>query len=280
LIERIKNCFLDLQEEQRAALVTFTMMGDPDIERSFEILKGLPNAGADIIEIGTPFTDPMADGPVIQAAGQRALKAGITLTKTLELVQRFRKIHKNTPVVLMGYFNPIYIYGVNKFIEDAKSAGIDGVIIVDLPAEEDPEFCVPAIENGLAFVRLVAPTTDVTRLPFILKNSAGFVYYISITGITGSNVAMSSKIAESVHTIRGHTNLPICVGFGVKTPQQASEIAKFADGVVVGSALVDCIAKSLVENSSDSLECVESVHQLVKSLSIAIRAAISKEPLK
>ena len=277
MIDRIEKRFLKLKSENRAGLVTFTMMGDPDIENSFDILRGLPNAGADIIEIGTPFTDPMADGSIIQAAGQRALKAGITLKKTLELVRRFRRDDKDTPIILMGYFNPIYVYGVDKFIADSKSVGLDGVIIVDLPSEEDAELCLPAISNGLAFIRLVAPTTNETRLPLVLKNSSGFIYYISITGITGSGGATSIKISESLNKIRKYTALPICVGFGVKTPKQASEVAEFADGVVVGSALIDCIARSINQNTGNNQESIKYVHKLVAYLATGIRNSRRKE---
>ena len=242
---RIERRFAALREDGRSGLVTFTMMGDPDIETSFEILRGLPAAGADIIEIGSPFTDPMADGPVIQVAGQRALKAGITLEKTIALVRRFRETDGETPLILMGYYNPIYIYGVERFLGDALDAGLDGLIIVDLPPEEDSELCLPALEAGLAFIRLTAPTTDDARLPRVLANSSGLVYYISITGITGADGASSHSIAAAVERLRRHTKLPIAVGFGIKTPEQVAAVAGSADAAVVGSAIISAIENSL-----------------------------------
>src|SRR5437660_3947071 len=215
---RIDARFAELRREGRAALVTFLMAGDTDPKTSLDIIKALPKAGADIIEIGMPFTDPMADGPSIQAAGLRALKGGMTLKKTLEMVRGFRKDNDTTPLVLMGYYNPIYIYGVDKFLVDAKTAGVDGLIIVDLPPEEDTELCVPALKAGLNFIRLATPTTDDKRLPAVLANTSGFVYYVSITGITGSGAADSKAVGDAVARIQRHTDLPVCVGFGIRTP--------------------------------------------------------------
>ena len=218
---RIDARFAELQKQGRSAFVTFLMAGDPDPATSLDIIKALPKAGADIIEIGMPFTDPMADGPSIQAAGLRALKAGMTLKKTLEMVRGFRKDDDATPLVLMGYYNPIYIYGVEKFLADAKTAGVDGLIIVDLPPEEDTELCLPAMKAGLNFIRLATPTTDDKRLPAVLANTSGFVYYVSITGITGSAAADSTAVGEAVARIKRHTKLPVCVGFGIRTPEAA-----------------------------------------------------------
>ena len=224
---RIDARFAELKKQGRSAFVTFLMAGDPDPATSLEIIKALPKAGADVIEIGMPFTDPMADGPAIQAAGLRALKAGMTLKKTLAMVREFRKADDATPLVLMGYYNPIYIYGVDKFLVDAKSAGVDGLIIVDLPPEEDTELCLPAMKAGLNFIRLATPTTDDKRLPAVLANTSGFVYYVSITGITGSASAdTASAVGEAVARIKRHTKLPVCVGFGIRTPEAARAIAR------------------------------------------------------
>ena len=234
-----------MQKKAAPAFVTYVMAGDPDPATSLDIVKALPKAGADIIELGIPFTDPMADGPSIQAAGLRALKAGMTLTKTLEMVRGFRKDDNTTPLVLMGYYNPIYIYGVDKFLADAKTAGVDGLIIVDLPPEEDDELCIPALKAGLNFIRLATPTTDDKRLPAVLANTSGFVYYVSITGITGAAAADSTAVGEAVARIKRHTKLPVCVGFGIRTPQAARAIAEKADGSVVGTALVDALHDSL-----------------------------------
>ena len=242
---RIDARFAELKKQGRSAFVTFLMAGDPDPATSLAIIKALPQAGADIIEIGMPFTDPMADGPSIQAAGLRALKAGMTLKKTLAMVGEFRKGDNATPIVLMGYYNPIYIYGVDKFLVDAKSAGVDGLIIVDLPPEEDAELCLPAMKAGLNFIRLATPTTDDKRLPAVLANTSGFVYYVSITGITGSASANTAVVGEAVARIKRHTKLPVCVGFGIRTPEAARGIAENADGAVVGTALVDALAGSL-----------------------------------
>ncbi len=226
---RIDTRFAELKKAGRSAFVTFVMAGDPDPATSLEIIKALPKAGADVIELGMPFTDPMADGPSIQAAGLRALKAGMTLKKTLELVRGFRKDDNTTPIVLMGYYNPIYIYGVDKFLVDAKSAGIDGLIIVDLPPEEDDELCLPAMKAGLNFIRLATPTTDDKRLPAVLANTSGFVYYVSITGITGAAAADATAVGEAVARIKRHTKLPVCVGFGIRTPETARAIASHAE---------------------------------------------------
>src|ERR1700710_1948314 len=242
---RIDARFPELAKQGRSAFVTFVTAGDPDPKTSLDIIKALPKAGADIIELGMPFTDPMADGPSIQAAGLRALKAGMTLKKTLELVRGFRKDDDATPIVLMGYYNPIYIYGVDKFLGDARTAGVDGLIIVDLPPEEDAELCLPAMKAGLNFIRLATPTTDDKRLPAVLANTSGFVYYVAVTGITGSASADSSAVGEAVARIKRHTGLPVCVGFGIRTPEAARAIAQSSDGAVVGTALVDALSASL-----------------------------------
>ena len=270
---RIDRRFAALAEEGRAGLVTFTMMGDPDIETSYEILEGLAAAGADVIEIGSPFTDPMADGPVIQRAGQRALAAGITLTKTLGLVRRFRERDGETPLVLMGYYNPIYIYGVERFLADALEAGLDGMIVVDLPPEEDAELCRPALDAGLSFIRLAAPTTDEARLPAVLTNTSGFVYYISITGITGAAGAASGATQKAVERLRRHTTLPIAVGFGIKTPDQAAEVARVADAAVVGSALVTAIEEGLDADGKVTPACRDNALALVRALGKGVREA-------
>ena len=270
---RIDRRFAALAEEGRSGLVTFTMMGDPDIETSYAILAGLAGAGADIIEIGSPFTDPMADGPVIQRAGQRALKAGITLGKTLGLVRRFRAQDQATPLVLMGYYNPIYIYGVDRFLGDALEAGLDGMIVVDLPPEEDDELCRPALDAGLAFVRLAAPTTDDARLPAVLTNTSGFVYYISITGITGAAGAAAEATRAAVERLRRHTTLPIAVGFGIKTPAQAAEVARVADAAVVGSALITAIEQGLDAEGGATPACRDDALALVRALGAGVRQA-------
>ena len=270
---RIDERLAALKKEGRAALVTFTMAGDPDYESALSILKALPAAGADVIELGMPFTDPMADGPAIQAAGLRALKAGQDMKKTLALVREFRRGDDATPIVLMGYYNPIYVYGSVRFLADAKNAGIDGLIIVDLPPEEDAELCVPALKAGLNFIRLATPTTDDKRLPTVLKNTSGFVYYVSITGITGSAAPDPGKVADAVARIKRHTTLPVCVGFGVRTAEQARAIAQGADGVVVGSALVDVIRKSLDADGKPTAATATSVADLVCSLSQGVRSA-------
>jgi tryptophan synthase alpha chain len=270
---RIDKRFAALKAEGRAALVTFTMAGDPDYETSLAIAKALPKAGADVIELGMPFTDPMADGPAIQAAGVRALKAGQNMEKTLELVRSFRKSDDATPIVLMGYYNPIYIYGVDKFLADAKAAGVDGLIVVDLPPEEDDELCLPTLKTGLNFIRLATPTTDDKRLPAVLNNTSGFVYYVSITGITGSAAPDNSKVSAAVTRIKRHTKLPVAVGFGVKTAEQARAIAAGADGVVVGSALVDALRASLDNKGKAGAGTVKAVTSLVSALSDGVRSA-------
>lgn len=239
---RIDTKFAALKSENKSAFVAFVMAGDPNYESSLEIVKGLPAAGVDVIELGMPFTDPMADGPAIQLAGQRALEAGMTLDRTLQMVRDFRKDDDTTPIVLMGYYNPIYSKGVDVFLNDAKEAGVDGLIVVDLPPEEDNELCIPAQNAGLNFIRLTAPTTDDERLPTVLENTSGFIYYVSITGITGAATANSEAVAPEVARIKASTDLPVCVGFGIKDPQTAHDIAKVADGAVVGSAIVNMIA--------------------------------------
>jgi tryptophan synthase alpha chain len=271
---RIDARFAELKREGRSAFVTFLMAGDPDPETSLAIVKALPKAGADIIEIGMPFTDPMADGPSVQAAGLRALKGGMTLTKTLQLVRGFRKDDDATPLVLMGYYNPIYIYGVDRFLADAKAAGVDGLIIVDLPPEEDTELCVPALKAGLNFIRLATPTTDDKRLPAVLANTSGFVYYVSITGITGAAAADSGAVAEAVARIKRHTKLPVCVGFGIRTPQVARAIAERADGAVVGTALVDALRSSLDADGRATAKTVDAVADLAASLAQGVRGAV------
>ena len=270
---RIDARFAELAKQGRSAFVTFLMAGDPDPKTSLDIIKALPKAGADIIEIGMPFTDPMADGPSIQAAGLRALKAGMTLKKTLEMVRGFRKDDNATPLVLMGYYNPIYIYGVDKFLADAKTAGVDGLIIVDLPPEEDTELCIPAMKAGLNFIRLATPTTDDKRLPAVLANTSGFVYYVSITGITGSASANSTAVGEAVARIKRHTKLPVCVGFGIRTPDAARAIAENANGAVVGTALVDALRASLDSEGRATPKTVGAVADLVSALAQGVRGA-------
>jgi tryptophan synthase alpha chain len=270
---RIEKRFAALKEEGRAALVTFTMAGDPDYDTSLAIAKALPKAGADVIELGMPFTDPMADGPAIQAAGLRALKSGQRMTKTLAMVREFRKEDSETPIVLMGYYNPIFIYGSDRFLSDAKAAGVDGLIVVDLPPEEDDELCLPALKAGLNFIRLATPTTDDKRLPTVLTNTSGFVYYVSITGITGAAAPDTTRVAAAVKRIKRHTGLPVAVGFGVRTAEQARAIAEGADGVVVGSALVDALRNSLDKSGKASPGSVKAVTDLVSSLAQGMRSA-------
>jgi tryptophan synthase alpha chain len=273
---RIDARFAQLKKEGRSAFITFLMAGDPDPATSLAIVKALPKAGSDIIEIGMPFTDPMADGPAIQAAGLRALKAGMTLKKTLSMVREFRKSDDSTPLVLMGYYNPIYIHGVEKFLIEAKSAGVDGLIVVDLPPEEDAELCLPAMRSGLNFIRLATPTTDDKRLPAVLANTSGFVYYVSITGITGSAAADSTAVTQAVARIKRHTKLPVCVGFGIRTPEAARAVASSADGVVVGSALVDALRNSLDAQGKAGAKTVDAVAALAAALAEGVRAA--KQP--
>ena len=270
---RIERRFAALKQEGRAALVTFTMAGDPDYATSLAVAKALPQAGADVIELGMPFTDPMADGPAIQAAGLRALAAGQNTKKTLELVRQFRAGDDETPIVLMGYYNPIYIYGVDKFLADAKAAGVDGLIVVDLPPEEDAELCIPALKAGLNFIRLATPTTDDKRLPAVLNNTSGFVYYVSITGITGAAAPDTGKVTAAVARIKRHTQLPVAVGFGVRTAEQARAIAEGADGVVVGSALVSAVKDSLGQDGKAGPGTVKAVADLVSALAQGVRAA-------
>ena len=276
-MNRIEARFAKCRAEGRAALVTYVMAGDPDPETSLAILKSLPAAGADIVEFGLPFTDPMADGPAIQAAGLRALKAGQDTAKTLELVRAFRAGDSDTPVILMGYYNPIYVYGVDRFLTDAKAAGVDGLIIVDLPPEEDDELCLPALQAGLAFIRLATPTTDDKRLPTVLANTSGFVYYVSITGITGSATPDFGKVATAVERIKRHTPLPVVVGFGVKTGAHAAAIAQGADGVVVGSALIDVVKNTLDAEGRATGQTAEAVVALVKELSAGVRSVSKAE---
>jgi tryptophan synthase alpha chain len=270
---RIDARFASLAQEARAGLVTFIMSGDPDYATSLAIVRSLPKAGADLIELGMPFTDPMADGPAIQAAGLRALKAGQSLKKTLELVRAFREDDATTPIVLMGYYNPIYVYGVEKFLTDALGVGVDGLIVVDLPPEEDEELCLPALKAGLAFVRLATPTTDDKRLPTVLTNASGFVYYVSITGITGAAAPDTGKVKAAVARIKRHTKLPIAVGFGVRTGEQARVIAAGADAVVVGTALVEAVRTSLDKAGKATQGTVKAVADLVSSLAAGVRSA-------
>jgi tryptophan synthase alpha chain len=269
---RIDRRFTDLAREGRAGLVTFLMAGDPDYDTSLALLSALPKAGADVLEIGMPFTDPMADGPAIQAAGLRALKGGQTLKKTLQLVRDFRKSEADTPIVLMGYYNPIYIYGVDRFLTDAKDAGVDGLIIVDLPPEEDAELCLPALKAGLNFIRLATPTTDDKRLPAVLANTSGFVYYVSITGITGSATPNATRVSDAVARIKRHTMLPVAVGFGVRSAQNARDIAQGADAVVVGSALIDKLRESLDPQGKATAGTVKAVATLASELADGVRS--------
>lgn len=268
---RIDKRFAALNQEGRAALVTFVSAGDPDLETARRILSGLPEAGADIIELGMPFSDPMADGPAIQASSLRALKSGQTMKKTLELVADFRKQDADTPIVLMGYYNPIYVYPAESFLDDAKAAGVDGLIVVDVPPEADEELCLPAIQRGLNFIRLATPTTDEHRLPAVLANTSGFVYYVSITGITGAAAPVVDEVHAQVARIKASTKLPVAVGFGVRTGEQAKALAKGADAVVVGSALVTAIARSLDDKGGATDGTVPAVLNLVRDLSAALR---------
>jgi tryptophan synthase alpha chain len=270
---RIDRRFADLRNEKRAALVTFLTAGDPDYDTSLSILKAVPQAGADLVELGMPFTDPMADGPAIQASSLRALRNGQTLKKTLAMVRALREIDDQTPLVLMGYYNPIYVYGVDRFLADAKSARVDGLIVVDLPPEEDDELCVPALRAGLNFIRLATPTTDDKRLPAVLANTSGFVYYVSVTGITGMAAPDTSRVTEAVARIKRHTKLPVAVGFGVKTANHARAIAAGADGVVVGSALVEVVRASLDQNGKATGRTVKAVTDLVAELADGVRGA-------
>ncbi len=259
---RIDDKFAELKAAGKPAFVTYVMAGDPNYETSLAVVKGLPAAGVDVIELGLPFTDPMADGPTIQLAGQRALAAGMTLNKTLALAAAFREDDQTTPIVLMGYYNPIYSHGVDKFLKDAGAAGIDGLIVVDLPPEEDDELCIPANNAGMNFIRLATPTTDAKRLPKVLENTSGFLYYVSITGITGAAEANADAVAPEVARIKAETDIPVCVGFGIKTPAVAAAIGKIADGVVVGSAIVELLGndKSPAEVLAFVKELADGVH--------------------
>ena len=270
---RIDRRMARLKTEGRPALVTYFMGGDPDYATSLKIMKALPRAGADIIELGMPFSDPMADGPAIQAAGLRALKGGQTLHKTLDMARAFRTGDDETPIVLMGYYNPIYIYGVERFLNEAKASGIDGLIVVDLPPEMDEELCIPARSRDINFIRLTTPTTDAKRLPKVLDNTSGFVYYVSMTGITGSALPDTSKIADAVGRIKASTDLPVCVGFGVKTAEHARLIGASADGVVVGTAIVNQVATSLDKDGQATADTVQSVATFVRGLATGVRSA-------
>ena len=273
MTSRIDRRFAALAREGRAGLIPFVMAGDPDPATSLAIVKALPQAGADVIELGMPFTDPMADGPAIQAAGLRALRAGQTMVKTLGLVREFRLNDGATPIVLMGYYNPIYIYGVEHFVADAVAAGVDGLIVVDLPPEEDTELCLPAIAAGLNFIRLATPTTDDKRLPAVLANTSGFVYYVSITGITGAAAPDARRVAEAVARIKRHTTLPVAVGFGVKNAASAAVIARGADAVVVGSALVEQVRTSLDAAGHPTAGTVAAVTGLVAEIAAGVHSA-------
>lgn len=270
---RIARRFEALQQDHRAGLVTFITAGDPDAATCAAILAGLPAAGADLIELGMPFSDPMADGPAIQASSQRALAAGQTMKKTLSLVAEFRRRDADTPIVLMGYYNPIYIYGVDDFLRDAKAAGVDGLIVVDLPPEEDSELCLPSLAAGMHFVRLATPTTDDQRLPAVLDHSSGFLYYVAIAGITGTASATRDAIHAAVRRLKNHTDLPIAVGFGIKTPEQAAAVAQVADAAVVGSAIVQLIADNLDDNGQPAENLVDTVLDFVRLLADGVRGA-------
>ncbi|MFZ5790143.1 MAG: tryptophan synthase subunit alpha [Pseudomonadota bacterium] len=273
---RIRRRFEALRAQGRGGLVTFVTAGDPDYDSSLAIVKGLPGAGADLLEIGMPFSDPMADGPAIQAASLRALKAGQNMRKTLALVTAFRKEDRDTPVVLMGYYNPIYRYGVDRFLADAKTAGVDGLIVVDLPPEEDEELCLPALKAGMNFIRLATPTTDDERLPVVLSNTSGFVYYVSIMGITGTRSAADTEIARAVERLKRHTDLPVAVGFGIRTGEQAAMVAAVADAAVVGSAIVDRIAAGLDSQGKAGPGLVPDVLGFVADLARGVRAGTKR----
>jgi tryptophan synthase alpha chain len=275
LTTRIGQRFAALRQAGRGGLVTFVTAGDPDMEISLALLRGLPKAGADIIELGMPFTDPMADGPAIQAAGLRALAAGHTMLRTLDMVRRFRAEDATTPLVLMGYYNPVYQYGVERFARDAHSAGVDGLIIVDLPPEEAPELAGPAQAAGLDLIRLTAPTSDDARLPVILSGSSGFIYHVSVTGITGTRSAAIEDVAAAVARIRRHSTLPVAAGFGIKSPEQAAAVASLADAAVVGSALVATLAEHLGPDGKAKPSLVPAVLGLVERLASGVRGARS-----
>lgn len=267
-MSRLQTRFAELKQQNRAALVTFITAGDPGYSTSLDILKGLPEAGADVIELGMPFTDPMADGPAIQLANIRALGNGQNLAKTLKMVREFRAGNDSTPLVLMGYFNPIHYYGVDKFIADAKEAGVDGLIVVDLPPEHNEDLCHPAQAAGIDFIRLTTPTTDDQRLPTVLEGSSGFVYYVSVAGVTGAGAATLEHVEEAVARLRRHTDLPVSIGFGIRTAEHAANIARLADGVVVGSALIDKIAEA-----TSSADAVQGVLGLCRQLAEGVRNA-------
>ena len=269
-LKRIKSKFEELKNSNKKGLITFVTAGDPNYDTSLEILKKLPDAGADIIEIGMPFTDPMADGPGIQASYLRALEAGQTLKKTIQLVKDFREFNSTVPIVLMGYYNPIYKYGVENFIKDIKEIGVDGIIVVDLPPEADRELCIPANEKGIDFIRLATPTSNEDRLPKIVNNASGFLYYVSVAGITGSKAPEIFSIESKIKTIRNFTDIPIAVGFGIKTPEQAVNIAKTADAVVVGSAIIDKINEAYKKDKNNIKLIADSAADLVKTLSNAL----------
>lgn len=271
--DRLSKRFAALKEEGRAAFVPFITGGDPDLDTSRRLLAALPDAGADVIELGMPFSDPMADGPAVQASSLRALRAGVKLHDVLTLVAGHRKQDTDTPIVLMGYYNPIFRYGVTRFLADAREAGVDGLIVVDLPPEHDDELCVPALATGVHFIRLVSPTTDDARLPTVLENTSGFVYYVAITGITGTKSADSDRVGKAIARLRAHTDLPLAVGFGIRTPDQAAAIARSADAAVVGSAIVDTIARSLDDTGHAGAKTVEKTLSLVRDLAAGVRAA-------
>ncbi|MCV6600265.1 MAG: tryptophan synthase subunit alpha [Cohaesibacter sp.] len=270
---RIDSRFAACKAQNRPALVTFITAGDPDLDTSLAILKAMPKAGADVIELGMPFSDPMAEGVPIQLATQRALAAGQTMQKTLDMVRAFRQDDNETPLILMGYYNPIYSWGVDAFVKEAKEAGVDGLIVVDLPPEHDDELCLPARDQGLNFIRLATPTTKGKRLDQVLKNTSGFVYYVSVTGVTGSGALDADAVADAVSTIKDHTDLPVAVGFGVKTPEQAKAIGKNADGVVVGSVLVNAILDSLDEEGKASDGTITAVTSIIEGLAEGAKAA-------
>ncbi|MDH1210160.1 tryptophan synthase subunit alpha [Pseudomonas chengduensis] len=267
-MSRLQNRFAELKQENRAALVTFVTAGDPDYATSLSILKGLPEAGADVIELGMPFTDPMADGPAIQLANIRALAGKQGMQQTLQMVREFRQGNQSTPLVLMGYYNPIFVYGVERFIADAKEAGVDGLIVVDLPPEHNDELCEPAQSAGIDFIRLTTPTTDDDRLPTVLAGSSGFVYYVSVAGVTGAGAATMDHVEEAVARLRRHTDLPVCIGFGIRTPEHAAEVAKRAEGAVVGSALIDKIAEA-----KSPQQAIDGVLGLCRELAEGVRGA-------
>ena len=267
-MSRLQSRFAELKQQNRAALVTFVTAGDPEYATSLSILKGLPAVGADVIELGMPFTDPMADGPAIQLANIRALGGHQDMVKTLQMVREFRAGNSDTPLVLMGYFNPIHHYGVPRFIEEAKAAGVDGLIVVDLPPEHNEDLCDPAQAAGLDFIRLTTPTTDDARLPTVLNGSSGFVYYVSVAGVTGAGAATLEHVEQAVARLRRHTDLPISIGFGIRTPEHAATIARLADGVVVGSALIDQIA-----NAASPQQAIDGVLGLCRELAEGVRDA-------